>query len=232
MGDTHSLSGATAVTEDGAVNIHSEESVRVAELVQQLDEAGITKTVGMWSSGWFASFAEDEIVTLPSAAWMDGTLRAELPDTAGDWGVYRLPAFEEGGNRASNRGGSNLAIPAQIDDEGVVNRAWDFALFAMTDPDVQNYMLREYGLFPSLKSAYGADIYDEPQDFYDGQAIYGFFADVAENIEPYRYNEIQTEINNAISTELENLRNGNKGPEQAMQDAAETVASRTDRELA
>ncbi|WP_434523240.1 hypothetical protein [Halorubrum sp. AS12] len=102
----------------------------------------------------------------------------------------------------------------------------------MTTPEIQNYMLEEYGLFPSLSTAYDADLYEESQDFYDGQAIYSLFAEVAENIEPYRYNEIQTEINNAISTELDNLLNGDKSPEQAMQDAAETVADREDRDLA
>ncbi|GAA0727939.1 sugar ABC transporter substrate-binding protein [Halorubrum trapanicum] len=224
--------GGQPITEDGAVNIHSEESVRVAQLIADLQDSGITRTVGMWSSSWFTAFAEGTIATLPSAAWMDGTLRAELPDTAGNWGVYKLPAFEEGGNRASNRGGSNVAIPAQIEDEGKVSRAWDYALYVMTTPEIQNYMLEEYGLFPSLSTAYNADLYEESQDFYDGQAIYSLFAEVAENIEPYRYNEIQTEINNAISTELDNLLNGDKSPEQAMQDAAETVADREDRDLA
>ncbi|WP_434523239.1 extracellular solute-binding protein [Halorubrum sp. AS12] len=88
--------GGQPVTEDGAVNIHSEESVRVAQLIADLQDSGITRTVGMWSSSWFTAFAEGTIATLPSAAWMDGTLRAELPDTAGNWGVYKLPAFEEG----------------------------------------------------------------------------------------------------------------------------------------
>lgn len=225
--------GGQPVTQDGKVNIHSEESIEVAKLLKKLKDSGITKTVGMWTAGWFAAFAEGSIAGLPSAAWMDGTIRAELPDTAGNWGVYKLPAFEEGGNRASNRGGSNLAIPAQIDDEATVNRAWDFMEFAMTTPEIQNHMLREYGLFPSLKTAYEqGDIYEEEQDFYDGQAIYSLFTEVAENIEPYRYNELQTEINDALSTEVNNLLNGDKSPEQAMQDAAETVADRTDRELA
>ncbi|MBC9987978.1 extracellular solute-binding protein [Haloferax sp. AS1] len=224
--------GGQAFTENGAVNIHSEESARVAQLILDMQEAGITKRVEMWSGGWFTSFAEGSLASLPTAAWMDGTLRAELPDTAGNWGVYKLPAFEPGGTRASNRGGSNMAIPSQIQDEAVVDRAWDYLEYAMTTPEVQNQMLEEYGLFPSLTTAYEADLYDEELDFYGGQAIFRLFAEVAQEIEPYRYTTDTPEVQDAINTELGRMLNGNKSPEAAVQAAAETVADRTGRDLA
>ncbi|MFC7190166.1 hypothetical protein ACFQL7_10080 [Halocatena marina] len=163
---------------------------------------------------------------------MDGTLRAELPDTAGNWGVYKLPAFEKGGTRASNRGGSNMAIPAQIDNTGVVERAWDFIEYSMTTPKVQNMMLEEYGLFPSLTTAYDADIYDEKLDFYDGQPIFRLFADVATKIEPYRYTIDTPEVQDALNTELGRMLDGKKSPKQAVQKAAKTVADRTGRKVA
>lgn len=224
--------GGQAFTEDGAVNVASEESVRVAQLIRDMDEAGITTRIETWSGGWFTSFAEGTLASLASAAWMDGTLRAELPDTAGNWGVYKLPAFEEGGTRASNRGGSNMAIPAQIDDGETVNRAFDYCLYAMSTPEVQNAMLEEYGLFPSLTTAYDADLYEEEQDFYDGQPVFSLFAEVAEQIEPYYYTTDTPEVQDAIETELGNMLDGDKSPEQAVQEAAETVADRTDRNMA
>ncbi|WP_309473057.1 ABC transporter substrate-binding protein [Halopelagius longus] len=223
--------GGQPFTEDGAVSINSEESVRAAQLIKDMHDAGITKRIEMWSGGWFTAFSEGTLASIPTAAWMDGTLRAELPDTAGNWGVYKLPAFEKGGTRASNRGGSNMAIPSQIDDEGTVERAWDFIEYAMTTPDVQNMMLEEYGLFPSLTSAYESDIYDEELDFYGGQAVFRLFAEVATEIEPYRYTVDTPEVIDAINTEIGNMLDG-KSPEKAMQSAAETVASRTDRDVA
>jgi ABC-type glycerol-3-phosphate transport system substrate-binding protein len=224
--------GGQPFTESGAVNIHSEKSVRVAQLIKDMNDTGITTRIGLWSGGWFTAFAENSLISLPSAAWMDGTLRAELPDTAGDWGVYKLPAFEKGGNRASNRGGSNMAIPTQIDDAAVVNRAWDYCEWTMTTPEVQNTILKEYGLFPSLKTAYDADIYDKKLEFYDGQAIFRLFADVAEEIERYRYTTDTPVVQQAIGTELGKVIEDGKAPKKAMQDAADTVVSRTDRELA
>lgn len=224
--------GGQPVTEDGAVNIHSEESVRVAELIKEMNDAGITTRVETWSGGWFTAFGEGTIASIATAAWMDGTLREELPDTEGNWGVYKLPAFEEGGTRSSNRGGSNMAIPDQIEDDPVVERAFDYCLWAMTDPDAQNAILEEYGIFPSLQTAYDDPLYDEELDFYGGQPVFRLFAEVAEEIEPYRYTVDSPEIMDAIETEFTRLLDDEKSPEEAMQDAAETVADRTDRELA
>jgi len=224
--------GGQAITENGAVNIHSEESVRAAQQIKDIVDADIHAEIQEWSGGWFTAYAEGSVASLASAAWMDGTLRAELPDTSGSWGVFKIPAFEAGGTRASNRGGSNMAIPSQIDDEAVIDRAFDFCQWAMTEPDVQNMMLEEFGLFPSLTAAYDADIYDEGQEFYDGQPVFGLFAEVAQEIEPYRWTEATPEVDDALITELGNMVDGNKSPEQAVRDAAETVADRTDRELA
>jgi len=223
--------GGQAFTDDGAVNVASEKSVQVAQLIKDMQAAGITTRIEMWSGGWFTSFKEGTLASLSSAAWMDGVLRAELPDTAGNWGVFKLPAFEEGGNRASNRGGSNVAIPSQIDDEATVERAFDYCLYAMTEPEIQNRILEEYGIFPSLKTAYDADIYEQEFDFYDGQQIFSLFADVAEQIKPYNYTVDTPEVQDAVETELGNMLEG-KAPVKAMDDAAATVADRTDRDLA
>ncbi|ESP87078.1 extracellular solute-binding protein [Candidatus Halobonum tyrrellensis] len=224
--------GGQAFTDDGAVAVGSEDSVAVAQLMMDMQDAGITTRIETWSGGWFTAFAEGTLASVATAAWMDGTLRAELPDTSGNWGVYKLPAFEEGGTRASNRGGSNMAIPSQIDDDAVVNRAYDYCLWAMTTPEAQNRMLEDYGLFPSLTTAYEADIYDQEQEFYGGQPVFGLFAEVAQEIEPYNYTTDTPEVQDAIETELGNMLDGDKSPQRAMEDAAETVADRTDREVA
>lgn len=224
--------GGQAFTNDGAIAVGSDDSVAVAQLIKDAQDAGITTRIELWSGGWFTSFSEGTLASLPSAAWMDGTLREELPDTSGDWGVFKLPAFEEGGNRASNRGGSNMAIPSQIKDEKTANRAFDYCLYAMTNPKAQNKMLKDFGLFPSLKTAYDADIYQKEQAFYDGQAIFSLFADVAKKIKPYNYTTDTPEVQDAIETELGNMLDGKKSPEKAVQAAAKTVADRTNRELA
>lgn len=224
--------GGQPFTEDGAISIHNEKGVRAAQLMKDMQDAGIAKRVEQWSAGWFTSFKDGSIASLATAAWMDGTLRAELPETKGNWGVFKLPAFEKGGSRASNRGGSNLAIPSQISDEAKVNRAADYCIWSMTTPEVQNNMLQNWGLFPSLKTAYDADFYDEGLEFYNGQAIFRLFAEVATEIEPYRYTQDTPVVQQSIGTELGKMLSGKQGAKEAMETAAKSVADQTGRELA
>lgn len=223
--------GGEPFLESGEVNIHNEKSLQVARTINDVYEADIAANLEGWSSAWFGAYADATIASLPSGAWMEGTIRAEMPDTAGDWGVYKVPAHEEGGPRASNWGGSNLMIPEQVSD-GEKDRAWDYMLWALTRDDMQLAMYDEYGIFPSLESTYDAPHFEEELEFFDGQRAREVFAEVARDVPGYRFTEDTPEVSRAINTELQRMINGEKSPEEAVQDAAETVAENTDRDLA
>ena len=223
--------GNDPFTDDGAVNIGNDDSVMIAETMKELHDRDLAATLDGWSSAWFSAYAEGDVASLPSAAWMEGTLRDELPDTHGDWGVYKIPAHEAGGPRASNWGGSSLMIPEQIEPE-LRDAAWDFIEFTLATEEMQLLMYAEYGLFPALETAYGADTFDEEVDFFGGQQARGVFAEVAEEMPGYRFSADTPEVSNAINSEFQLMLNEDKDPEAAVQDAAETVAERTGRDLA
>ncbi len=223
--------GNNPFTDDGAVNIHDEDSVTIARTMKELHDAGVASMLEGWSSAWFGAYESGEIASLPSAAWMEGTLRAELPDTAGDWGVYKIPAFESGGPRASNWGGSSLMIPAQI-EEPERNRGWDYIQWSLATEEMQMLMFDEFGLFPALETTYENEAFDEELDFFGGQPARRVFADVAQEIPDYRFSVDTPEVSNAINTEFERMLRDDLDPEEAVMAAAETVAERTDRELA
>jgi maltose-binding protein MalE len=67
-------------------------------------------------------------------AWYGGVIQAEMPDQSGLWGVYLTPALEPGGVRASNLGGSALAIPASSENPEL---AYDFIVNALADEENQ-----------------------------------------------------------------------------------------------
>lgn len=218
-------------TEDGAVNIHSETSLQVAQNIKNLYDAGIASMLEEWSSAWFGAYGGGDIASLASAAWMEGTLRDELPETEGDWGVYKVPAHEEGGSRASNWGGSSLMIPDQH-DEAETNRAWDYIRWTAATEDMQLLMYDEYGLFPALETTYDADIFEAELDFFDGQPAREIFAEVAEEIPSYRFTEDTPQVSQAINDEFQRMLRDDQTPEEAVQAAAETVADNTGRDIA
>jgi len=223
--------GGQPFTSNGEVNIHSDKSLQVARILNRIRDSGVANDVASWSSSWFTAFGEGTTASLTAGAWMEGTLKAELGDTSGQWGVFKPPAVESGGSRATNWGGSNITIPAQVPEE-TARRAWDYISFALGRPENQLTMYREFGIFPALESTYDSEAYDEPHGFLGGQPAGRMFADIAPEINPYRYTVDTPEVTKAINTHLRDMMAGSKTPKEAVDAAAQQVADRTDRDLA
>jgi multiple sugar transport system substrate-binding protein/lactose/L-arabinose transport system substrate-binding protein len=223
--------GGKPFTEDGKVNIHNDTSVRVAQNIKTMVEEGISNNVESWGSEWFELYGNGDIASLPAGAWMEGTLKDSLPDTSGSWGVYELPAYESGGNHATNWGGSNLCLPSQT-DSAHADRAWDYMEWAMTSSEMQNDIYSEFGIFPAYEPAYESDIYDAEVEFFGGQKIRQIFAELASDVPGYRYTVDTPAVTDAMNKYLSQMVAGDVSPSEAVQKAAEQVANNTDRELA
>ncbi len=223
--------GGQPFTKNGAVNINSDKSLQVARILKKIRDSGVANDLPSWSSSWFTAFSKGTTASLTAGAWMEGTLKAELGKTSGKWGVFKPPAIESGGSRATNWGGSNLTIPNQVDDP-TARRAWDYMTFALGKKENQIKMYKEYGIFPALKPAYESEAFDQSHEFLDGQAAGRMFAEIAPNIKPYRYTVDTPEVTKAINNHFRDMMTGKKTPKQAVDAAAKQVADRTDRDLA
>ncbi|WP_049985982.1 ABC transporter substrate-binding protein [Halobellus rufus] len=223
--------GGQPFTANGAVNVASDKSLQVARILKEIRDSGIANDLASWSSGWFTAFGDGTTASLTAGAWMEGTLKAELGDTSGDWGVFKPPAVESGGSRATNWGGSNLTIPAQVSDE-VARRAWDYMAYTLGTEESQLTMYREYGLFPALETTYESDAFDQPNEFLGGQEAGRIYAEIAPEIAPYRYTVDTPEVTQAINSHFRDMMAGDKTPKEAVDAAAQQVADRTDRDLA
>ncbi len=223
--------GGQPFTADGAVNIHSDKSLRVARILKRIRDSGVANDLASWSSAWFTAFGKGTTASLTAGAWIEGTLKAELGDTAGKWRAMKPPAIESGGSRATNWGGSNLTIPKQVSDEKA-RRAWDYVAYTLGQKEHQITMYKEFGIFPALKPAYESDAFDQSSSFLGGQEAGRMFAEVAPNIAPYRYTVDTPAVTKAINTHFRDMMTGKKTPKEAVDAAAQQVADRTDRDLA
>lgn len=221
--------GGSPFTEDGRVDVHSSTSLRVARTIERLVDAGVTDDVESWGSAWYDAHGDGSIASLPAGPWMEWILVESMEDTAGQWGVYELPAYEPGGNRATNWGGSGLCIPAHAD---AADRAWDYVQWTLRSPEMQNAMYEEFGLFPALEAAYDADLYDEELEFFDGQRARRVFTRLAPDVPGYRYSVDTPVVSRVMNSALGEMVAGERSPREAVQRAAERVAEETDRELA
>ncbi len=150
------------------VTVNQPGCVTALDTLNRLFQADVL-AVGGWVEQ-IQLIQNDAVASSLFGSWYSGTIAAEAPDQAGQWGVYLTPALEDGGVRASNLGGSALAIPASSDNKEL---AYDFVVNALADIDNQIMILRDYGLTPSLLPVLEDPFLEEGVDFFGGQPVWG-----------------------------------------------------------
>lgn len=174
--------GTFYFNEEKDVALTSEESKKAMNVQKTLKDEGLVKETVGWDA-WISAMTEGDVATAPSGAWLYGSITQQGKDTSGKWGVIQLPAFEEGGNRASNLGGSNYMIPSSSNNKDL---AYDFLEFFSTNKDVQLSAM-EGGLFPSLNTIYDNEAFTKEVEFFNNQPIWKLFASEMENIPAVNY---------------------------------------------
>jgi lactose/L-arabinose transport system substrate-binding protein len=164
------------------IAVDSPEARRVLELIRRLLDSGICAAVDQFSHEWMASLNADTIACYPSAVWLGGTIK----DTTGqyisgqaNWGVFRLPAFERGGLRTSNLGGSVLVIPDQCPNK---EAAWAFVEYALCTREGQVAQYANFDLFPAYLPALEDPFFQQPDPYYGDQKVRALFAAAVEGI--------------------------------------------------
>jgi lactose/L-arabinose transport system substrate-binding protein len=174
--------GSLYFDDKGELVLTSEQSMNAAKVIKQLKDEGLVKNTVGWDA-WISAMVSGEVATAPSGAWLSGSITGQGKDTSGKWGVIPLPAFEEGGNRASNLGGSNYVI---MENTNMKQVAYDFLEFFSTDEETQLEAMKG-GLFPTLNTIYDEPVFTEKQEFFTNQPIWQTFTQQMDSIPSVNY---------------------------------------------
>ncbi|WP_411334332.1 ABC transporter substrate-binding protein [Metabacillus indicus] len=174
--------GSLYFDDKGELVLTSEQSMNAAKVIKQLKDEGLVKNTVGWDA-WISAMVSGEVATAPSGAWLSGSITGQGKDTSGKWGVIPLPAFEEGGNRASNLGGSNYVI---MENTNMKQEAYDFLEFFSTDEETQLEAMKG-GLFPTLNTIYDEPVFTEKQEFFTNQSIWQTFTQQMDSIPSVNY---------------------------------------------
>ena len=223
--------GGQEFDKQGRLAFDNDTSLGVFRLLNRLGEEGLTNKVANFSQQWFSGFSNGSITGYCSGAWFNSTLQESVKDTAGKWRAMKLPAFEKGGNRASNRGGSGLCIPKQVSDD-VARRAFDFALKTNANADEMAWLFKNVGNFPAFGPAHERDAFSQGFDFFGGQKLGDLWVEQLPDIPPYRFTVDSPTVMDVINTQLRRVVYGNASPEAAHEKAVQEAAKQTDRDVA
>ncbi len=212
--------------EEGNIDLTHPKAIQAMEMLKAFDEANLIKDIDGWN-GVVSSTIDGSVAAIPFGAWYYGTIIDQARETEGNWGVFLLPAFEEGGNRAANLGGSNWMIPAASDH---IEEAYAFLEFFSTSNEVQLMAMEDHGLFPSLSSVYDEDLFTEGDAFFGGQAIWQVFANQMDDVPTAYYtNDYAIGVDESIKAQAD-VFNG-KDVKQALEESASRLSGRTNRDV-
>lgn len=214
---------------NGAVTLDKDPRASLAlGLIANLYKDDLTADFENWTDPWYKTMSDGQIATLPMASWMGGFLKGWIaPKTAGQWGVVPLPTFSGSRARASNDGGSHLAI---LESSKNKDAAWAYIEYHLGRPESQLTMYKGADLFPSLESTYSDPIFNEPDAFFGGQKSRQIFAEAVRTVPNATvYTADYPEINTLVSIELQKMALGKQNVNETLSNAAKSVRDRTRR---
>ena len=207
---------------DGNVLVSNDKAVRAAQLVYDMvnvDKIAYTVAENR-TPGWYSAVQDGTIITIPGAAWFQYSIETNTTGLEGKWRVMKMPAFEKGGNRAANIGGSVFAIPSQTKSPEL---AWKFIEFISLTVEGQIAMYKGAGPFPSLIEAYNDPFFDEPDPYLGGQKARKMWAEIALEIPEFYYMPTTREDWDILNAYLIKICNDEMGIQEGLDKAAEDI---------
>ena len=93
------------LNKNGEITIASPNAIQATKVLRSFADEGIMVNTVNWD-GSIRANKSGEVATYMSGAWWAGTIKDQMPEMKGKWGIMPMPAYTKGGVRASSHGGS------------------------------------------------------------------------------------------------------------------------------
>lgn len=147
------------------ITVNQPGCVEAIDTIKRINDAGI-----LASGGWddkLQALKAGSVASMLYGAWYVGSIEDAMPDQTGNWGAMLMPAFHDGGSRASYYGGSAIVSSAKSAQSDL---AYDFMLYATGD-ESQEDMLK-HGLVPAKLSVITGATAGATSEYWGGQAVW------------------------------------------------------------
>ena len=178
-----------------------------------------TDEMNIWDKESFSAATADyettEVFAFGLPAWGVITMRDNVGETSGKWGVCSGPAYGFGG-------GTYIGISSQSERK---EQAWDFVKFCTLNEDTANWWIEKsqgdtVSLIPVLEAHK-----DDTNEVYGGQKLYAFWLEQAEGIDYSKVTRYDKAIGDAWGNAISKVKGGDMTKEEAIEEFYDAVAS-------
>lgn len=196
--------------QEGDKILIEEKATRPFTLAAKARKEEIDANIAWWGAEWAAGVKANAFAGMVIAAWMQGGLNRDQPQTVGKWRVIHAPEANY------NWGGSFTAIPEQTKAK---DAAWEFVKWSCASADGQNMLFKATGVMPAYKPAWKDPLYEAGVDFFGGQPAYKIWTEIADNIPAILRTPNDLQLDDIVGAELTKVLKEGKDPAQAATDA-------------
>jgi len=202
---------------DGQPDVENSDGVKNAwSYASQAAEDGITAGLQQFTPAWNKAFSSGAFAVLACPTWMMGYIQGQAGDDyAGKWDI--APVLPGG---ATNWGGSWLGVPdkAAHKDAAIALVEW------LSAKDQQVTMWKDGGHFPSNSDAAAAPAVSNAKSAYFSNAPVGMiFGDISSQMKIPPIGLYDTQIQQALTTQLTNVETKGTSPDDAFQAALDDI---------
>jgi len=182
-------------------------------------QEGITAKLPQFSTSWNKAFSSGSFAALACPTWMMGYIQGQAgPAYSGKWAI--APVLPGG---ATNWGGSWLGVPT-----AAKNRAAAIKLVEWLSAKPQQVTMwaskNQGGHFPSnSKAVADPAVSDAHSDYFSNAPVGQIFGQIANGMKIPPIGLYDTQIQNALTTQLTNVETKGTPPDQAFNDALDSI---------
>lgn len=176
-------------------------------------------SVDVWDAEKFeeatADMEKTSVFAFGLPSWGVLTMRDNVGDNAGKWGVCSGPSYGFGG-------GTYIGISSQSERQEL---AWEFVKFCTLDEETANWWIEfsegdTVSLIPVLEAHK-----DDTNEIYGGQKLYSFWLEQAEGIDYSKVTRYDKAIGDAWGNAISAIKTGEKTKEEAIAEFYDVVES-------
>jgi arabinosaccharide transport system substrate-binding protein len=224
-----SQQGGDFINDDGEVVIGNEESVNaltlLSDMVHKYKIAELTPGGSPDASEEYFGFMNNGgAASLVMPMWYMNRFTDNMPDLKGKIAIRPLPAWEDGGFRSANMGGTGTVITNQAKDKEL---AKEFLAFAKLSKEGNIQLWKQLGFDPPRWDVWDSEEIKEDNVYYQyfGNDIFANLLEIKDEINPVHITETSPKINIEITTNTLNnvLRQQSKTPKEGLEDVKKAV---------
>ena len=182
----------------------NETLIEVIELILEMNEKNVLYLANDWTGYTDESIVGDRVAGVINGNWIIPTIEL-VEENSGKWEITSLPTINGGEGYAAN-GGSALYITANCDNVDLAKAFLSYTFGGSTE--TYDNALLNGGVITTCLSAAESDVYSEPVEYFNNQAIYADIAAMGEHVPVIEQSDYHYTYGEKIAAAIINIRNG------------------------